>query len=286
MRNVIRSVQNSLLMFVDAIEGSGLQGTISLVTFQDSVGVNVTFQQPAPAGGTERSPFFAPVPIDNPGQVEALRDFINTLEANMGYDAPENLAGAIDFARNNVIGYTGSGQPNVVGDHVEDPPDTAPFPGLSSDRQVFVAFTDITFHSDSRDEDNSSLLAPFVPRDIDDILASLVRTGTVVNISDPARVDETVAPTGASDEVHVDADYWAIQTGGAGEDVAAGYSIVDLEVVVVGGSTGLLDITLDRILQSTCYVDFNASLSVDAQVEFTITESDETFTGTLDFHWF
>ena len=108
----------------------------------------------------------------------------------------------------------------------------------------------------------------------------------MVNISDPARVDETVAPTGASDEVQVDADYWAIRTGGVGEDVASGYSIMDLEVVVVGGRTGLLDITLDRILQSTCHVDFNASLNVDAQVEFTITESEETFTGTLDFHWF
>ena len=69
--------------------------------------MNRTFQEPAPANDYERSPFFAPVAIDDATRSTTLRGFVNRLEANRGADAPENLAGAIDFARNNVIGVHG-----------------------------------------------------------------------------------------------------------------------------------------------------------------------------------
>ena len=285
MGGVIASVRDTIIRFIDAIETSGLKGTISLISFQDSVGVNISFQELVPDRYTERSPFFKPVPINNPGRVESLRKFVNTLEANAGLDAPENLAGAIDFARNNVIGYTSDGYPNVVGDGIEDPPFTAPFPTLTSDRQVFVAFTDAPFHSDSRNATNSSLTSPFVPRYIQEILSTLNRTGTVVNVSDMAYSDFSVMPTGAPDEAFIDADYWAIQTGGIGEDFAPGYSITDLDLVVAGTEPGLLGISLDKILQSTCHVDFNTSLTVDSQISLTLSEGGETFEQILTPTW-
>lgn len=130
MSNVIHSVRDSVVSFIDALEASGIRGTLGIVTFQDSVGVNRTFQEPAPALGYERSPFFAPVALDDAAAVENVRAFVNRLEANAGADAPENLAGAVDFARNSVIGYTVSGAPNVIGDGREDPTGTSAFPKL------------------------------------------------------------------------------------------------------------------------------------------------------------
>ena len=191
---------------------------------------------------------------------------MNRLEANRGNDAPENLAGAIDFARNSVIGYTASGAPNVIGEGRDDPAGTAPFPKLTSDRQVFVALTDITFHGDDRMPSNSSLLAPFVPRDAKEILSSLQKTGTTVHVSDPSWVDASVDP--AHDPV--DADYWAINTGGLGEDIVEGFSLVDLELVVVAERSGLLDITLDKIIGTSCTLEFEATLAANAQVELTL----------------
>ena len=128
-----------------------------MVTFQDSVGVNVEFQAPAPRSGYERSPFFPPIQISDSAGVERLQRFISRLEANSGQDQPENLAGALDFAANNVIGSNSNGTPNVIGDGSNDPKDVAPFPKLSNARRVFVAFTDAPFHADSRDSHNSSL---------------------------------------------------------------------------------------------------------------------------------
>jgi len=277
MSNVIASVRNSVVSFVDRIEDSGIRGTISVVTFQDSVGVNRSFQEPAPAKGYERSPFYAPVAIDDASAVDGLRAFVNRLEANRGADAPENLAGAIDFARNNVIGYEAGGAPNVIGDGREDPTGTAPFPELKSDRQVFVALTDITFHGDGHDAKNSSLLAPFVPRNAADILRTLHESRTTVHVSDPSWVDASTDPASPT----VDADYWARETGGLGQDVTEGYSLLDLELVVVGKDTGLLDITLDQVIGTTCSLSFEAELSVEAQVELTLDLGGELTTEIL-----
>jgi hypothetical protein len=266
MSNVIHSVRNSVANFVDALQSSGIEGTVSVVTFQDSVGVNTTFQERAPSGGFERSPFFEPVSLSDAAGVDSARSFINRLEANRGADASENLAAAIDFARNNVIGYMANGSPNVIGDGKEDPAGTQAFPKLTSDRQVFVALTDITFHGDGHSASNSSLLAPFEPRDKADILESLQATGTMVHVSDPSWVDDSLDPTDGD----VDADYWAMHTGGLGEDRVLGYSLVDLELVVVAEETGLLDITLDKILGSTCSLEFDGSVATGAEVNLSI----------------
>lgn len=273
MSNVISSVRDSVVDFVDAIESSGLKGTVSLVTFQDSVGVNTSFQEPSPALGYERSPFFEPVPLDDRAGIEDVRSFVNRLEANLGSDAPENLSGALDFARNGVIGATTSGAANVIGDGKDDPVGTQPFPKLRSDRQVFVAITDIGFHGDSRDATNSSLLAPFVPRDAEVILGSLRQSGSVVHVVDPSWQDGELDPS----RPDVDADYWAIHTGGLGEDVVKGYSLVDLELVVVAEEKGLLDITLDRILSTSCTLEFEGQLDADARVELVVESESGTF---------
>jgi hypothetical protein len=118
--------------------------------------------------------------------VEELVRFIARLQANSGADQPENLSGAIDFARNNVIGVTSKGAPNVIGDGIEDPKGVSAWPALTNPKQIFVAITDAPFHSDSRTPSNSSLLAPFKPRPILDILASLQRSSTTVHVSDPS----------------------------------------------------------------------------------------------------
>ena len=278
MRDVIHSVRDSVVRFVDLLESSGVRGTVSVVSFQDSVGVNTSFQQAAPANNYERSPFFAPVSLADAAKVDEVRAFVNRLEANRGADAPENLAGAIDFARNNVIGVGADGKPNVIGDGKEDPAGTEAFPTLASDRQVFVVLTDITFHGDDRTEANSSLLRPFIPRDAKDILTSLQKTGTTVHVSDPSWVDESLEPGSKA----VDADYWAIHTGGLGKDTVAGYSLVDLELVVVGKDSGLLDITLDKIVASSCSLDFSAQLSATASVSVSLDVAGKQFTSALE----
>jgi len=278
MRDVIHSVRDSVVRFVDLLEASGVRGTVGVVTFQDTVGVNRTFQEPAPANDYERSPFFSPVSLAEAEEVDALRSFVNRLEANRGADAPENLAGAIDFARNNVIGYGADGKPNTIGDGKDDPQGTSAFPKLTSERQVFVVLTDITFHGDDRTPSNSSLLAPFVPRDSKDILATLQRTGTTVHVSDPSWSDESLDPS----KEKVDADYWAIHTGGLGKDVVAGYSLLDLELVVVGKESGLLDITLDKVIASSCSLDFSAELTATAQVSVSLDVGTKNFTSALE----
>jgi hypothetical protein len=278
MSNVIDAVRDSVVHFVDLLEASGVRGTVSVVTFQDSVGVNVSFQQPAPASNYERSPFFSPVSLDDPEQVDALRAFVNRLEANRGADAPENLSGAIDFARNSVIGYAADGSPNVIGDGREDPAGTQAFPALESENQVFVVLTDITFHGDDRNERNSSLLRPFIPRDAQDILTTLHESGTTVHVSDPSWSDDSLDPS--SDKV--DADYWAVQTGGVGADVVEGYSLVDLELVVVAEDTGLLDITLDKIVASSCSLEFSAELAASAQLSVSLAAGGQQFSSSVE----
>lgn len=282
MNPVIGAVRRSLAAFVDAVVARHVTGTLSVVTFQDSVGVNVGFQESAPKSGYERSPFATPVAIDDADAIADLTRFIARLEANSGADIPENLAGAIDFARNSIIGLGANGMPNVIGQGSDDPKDVAPFPALKSDSQVFVAITDAPFHSDSRTPQNSSLLAPFKPRPIADILHSLTASGTVVHVSDPSWVDETVMPTGASDEVSVDSDYWAIHTGGLGEDRVAGYSLVDLDLLAVADASGLLDIVLDRVIGSSCTARFALpELSADATFDLTVHVSGDTFSDSL-----
>ncbi|HYQ43200.1 MAG TPA: vWA domain-containing protein [Polyangiaceae bacterium] len=282
MSPIIGALRRSLGVFVDAITEKKINGTLSVVTFQDSVGVNVEFQSPAPKSGYERSPFFPPVPIDDSAAIARLQRFISRLEANSGKDTPENLAGALDFAANNVIGVNSNGTANVIGDGVNDPKDVAPFPKLSNSRRVFVAFTDAPFHADSRDARNSSLLAPFKPRKMADILQTLQRSRTTVHVSDPSWVDQTTSPTGASSEVSVDADYWAMNTGGVGEDRVAGYSLIDLDLLVRATDTGLLDILLDRVLSSSCTVQFPVTdLSASATFELELRGSAHTFSESL-----
>jgi hypothetical protein len=278
MSNVIHAVRDSVVNFIDMLEASGVRGTVAVVTFQDSVGVNVTFQQPVPSNNYERSPFFAPVSLDDPEQVDALRAFVNRLEANRGGDAPENLAGAVDFARNNVIGYGADGKPNVIGDGKEDPAGTQAFPELRSEHQVFVVLTDITFHGDASNERNSSLLRPFIPRDAADILGTLHESGTTVHVSDPSWSDQALDPSSEQ----VDADYWAIHTGGVGKDVVEGYSLVDLELVVVAEDTGLLDITLDKIVASSCTLEFDAQLAASAELSLALDVGGKQFSGAVE----
>lgn len=276
MGNVIASVRDSVVAFTEAVSESGLQGTLSVVTFQDTVGVDVMFQEPAPARDYERSPFFAPVDMSDADRVDALQDFVRRLEANRGADAPENLAGAIDFARNSVIG--GSESDPLLIDGVTGPEGTRPFPALESDKQVFIALTDITFHSDGTS--STSLLPEFRPRAAGVIAKSLYRTGTVVHVVDPSWVDrETEPESAASDEV--DADYWAMKTGGLGEDVVLGYSLLDLELVAVAERTGLLDIVLDAVLETSCTFEFSAELSAASEVEIQLEVGEESYSELL-----
>lgn len=275
MTSVIDSVRKSVLAFVDAIEASGLEGTLSVASFQDSVGVDVSFQEPAPENDVERSPFFDPVDISDAAAIEEVRDFVTRLQANSGRDAPENVAGAIDFVRNSVIGGSADG-PRVI-DGKGDPPGTRPFPALKSDRQVFVVLTDVSFHADRMDETNSSMLADFVPRDADAIARTLHETGTVVHVVDPSWVDRNTDPKSSS-HADVDSDYWAVQTGGLGEDVTLGYSLVDLELLVVSERTGLLDVVLDAILATSCRYEFSADLSATEDVEVHLEANGEVFT--------
>lgn len=279
MSPVIKSVRRSLGAFVNAIAARKVVGTLSVVTFQDSVGVNVGFQERAPANGYERSPFFEPVDIANAAKVEELSRFITRLQANSGADRPENLAAALDFARNNVIGLTSSGAPNVIGDGIEDPKGVSPWPALKNKKQIFIAITDAPFHADSRTPSNSSLKAPFKPRPTATIAGTLQASGTTVHVSDPSWVDLNVMPTGASSEKEVDADYWAVQTGGLGQDRKAGYSMVDLDVLAGATDTGLLDILLDGIVGTTCSVGFQVpTLTAEATFELRIEAEGQVFT--------
>jgi hypothetical protein len=282
MSSAIGAVRRSLSAFVSAIVARNVRGTLGVVTFQDTVGVNVGFQQPAPSGAVERSPFFEPVEISNAVGVGELQRFIARLEADSGADTPENLAGALDFARNNVIGLTSGGRPNAIGDGVEDPRDVSPWPALQNARQIFVAFTDAPFHADSRTADNSSLLSQFKPRPIADILRSLQTTGTTVHVSDPSWVDETLEPRGSASEVSVDGDFWAKQTGGVGEDRVRGYSLVDLELLVVAEDAGLLDIALDGIVASSCSAGFALPrLAAGASIDLELHRDGTSFSDTL-----
>jgi hypothetical protein len=279
MSNVIDSVRGSLLSFVAALKSSDLDGTISVVSFQDTVGEQVSFQE-LEKNGFERSPFIARKKISSSSEVSEVERFIAKLEANRGADLPENLSGALDFARNSVIGLRSNGSANVIGDGVGDPAGTVAFPKLESQRQVFVAITDATFHSDSRGAGNSSLEAEFEPRPLAQIVESLRSTGTVVHVIDPSWVDESVEPTGSPSESQLDADYFAHATGGVGEDKVAGYSLTDLELVAVAEETGLLDIALHDILKGSCRVSFPAvDVAAGAEISISVSAAGEVFDG-------
>ncbi len=99
-----------------------------------------------------------------------------------------------------------------------------------------------------------------------------------MHVSDPSFADQTLSPSGAESEVSVDSDYWAKHTGGLGEDRVAGYSLVDLDLVVVAEDSGLLDIVLDGIVSSTCSVRFPLQdLDAEANFNLEIEHSGETF---------
>jgi hypothetical protein len=70
MSNVIDSVRSSLLSFVDALKSSDLDGTISVVSFQDTVGEQVSFQE-LEKNGFERSPFIANKKLSSSSQVRS-----------------------------------------------------------------------------------------------------------------------------------------------------------------------------------------------------------------------
>lgn len=279
MSNVIESVRRSLLSFVGALKSSNLDGTLSVVSFQDTVGEQVAFQE-LEKNGFERSPFIAKKAISSASQIDEVERFIAKLEANRGADRPENLSGAIDFARNSVIGLRANGTANVIGDGVEDPIGTAAFPKLQNKRQVFVAITDAPFHADSRSSSNSSLEREFQPRPLSQIVSSLRDTGTVVHVVDPSWVDESLEPSGSAAESELDADYFAKVTGGVGEDKVAGYSLTDLELVAVADKTGLLDIALHDILKGSCRLSFPAvDVTAGAEVSVSVSAGGEAFDG-------
>jgi hypothetical protein len=113
-------------------------------------------------------------------------------------------------------------------------------------------------------------------------LKTLQAGGTTVHVSDPSWVDESVTPTGGPNEVDIDSDYWAIHTGGLGEDRVKGYSLTDLDLLVTAQDSGLLDILLDGIVASTCTARFPApSLAANASFDLSVTHAGQTFASAL-----
>ncbi|MBX7082226.1 MAG: VWA domain-containing protein [Nannocystaceae bacterium] len=258
MSPVIAAVRDSLVDFVDTAVALGLRGKVGVVTFQDTVGVDIGFEDCSGIEGLipERSPFLAPVPLDDPDQVEQLRDFIGALHADGGSDLPENLAGAVDFATHNVIGYTQGGAPNVIGEGDDDPPWTSPWPVDQLEGLVVViAVTDATFHD--ADTASSSLRPDFRPRAPREIVAEL--GAVLVNSVDPALLDTDHDIEALPDEI--DADFWPMYTGGFGVDrwkvsafgIEESVSLFDLELLVLGN--GLLEIPLAPALAATCVLE-------------------------------
>jgi hypothetical protein len=266
MRAMITQMRIQVAQFASDLVAAGVKGTIGMVTFQDTVGVNVTFQEPSP--GVQRSPFFAPVPIDDTTKIASLQRFVARLMPDRAGGGPANAGAAIDFARNNVIGYMKDGQPNVIGDGKEDPPGTQAWPALTSSRQIFIVMSNKSFFSDSNTSPGQ-----FKQRTINDIVSSLHAKRTVVHSSDVSWNRDTTTPTGA--EAVVDNDYWALQTGGIGEDtfvVASflAYSPIDLEALLTS-DTGLSDVAFPSILGSSCRATFPlASLAAQTPVSLQI----------------
>jgi hypothetical protein len=300
MRAMISEMRIQLTQFASDLVAAGIKGTIGMVTFQDTVGVNVAFQEASPGvckpctpagdctGATpacQRSPFFAPVPLGDATKIASFQRFVARLEPSRASTGPTNAAAAIDFARNNVIGYMKDGQPNVIGDGKEDPPGTQAWPALTSSRQIFIALSNKSFYSDSRTD-----AGPYKARKIKDITDSLHAKRTVVHSSDPSLNNyDTTTPTGA--EASVDLDYWAIQTGGIGQDVFVvnnflAYSAIDLEALL-NSDTGLSDVALPSILGSSCRASFPlASLAAGTPVSVKIAHAGadggaETYTKDL-----
>ncbi len=262
MSPVIAAVRNSLLDFVDASVGLGLHGKIGVVTYQDTVGVDIPFEDCSGVDGPipERSPFFTPVALDDADGVDRLRDFIGALHADGGADWAENMAAAVDFAANNVIGYAADGTPNVIGEGNDDPPYTRPWPvdeleGLV----VIIPITDASFHPPSTS--SPSLPEPFRPRALPEILGSLGTT--VVATIDPAFNDLSTEIGG--DSTDLDADLFARYTGGFGQDwfsvdaflFTESISFFDLELMLLG--QGLLEIPLAPALASTCVTEIDVA---------------------------
>ncbi|MFO0635335.1 MAG: hypothetical protein U0168_21005 [Nannocystaceae bacterium] len=258
MSPVIAAVRDSLVDFVDASVALGLHGKVGVVTFQDTVGVDIGFEDCSGVDGPipERSPFFAPVPLDDADQVEQLRGFIGALHADGGADLPENLAAAVDFATHNVIGYTDGGAPNVIGEGDDDPPWTSPWPlDALEGLVVVIAVTDATFHD--AQTHSLSLRPDFRPRALPEIVAEL--GPVIVNSVDPALLDAERDIDALPEEV--DADFWPTYTGGFGVDrwkvsafgIEESVSLFDLELLLLGG--GLLEIPLAPALAATCVLE-------------------------------
>jgi hypothetical protein len=97
-----------------------------------------------------------------------------------------------------------------------------------------------------------------------------------------ARHRQLVEPTGSASEKELDADYFAIATGGIGEDKVAGYSLTDLELVAVAEKTGLLDIALHDILKGSCRVTFPAvDVAASSEVSVSVSAGGEVFDTTF-----
>lgn len=273
MTPLIEAVRDSLIDFVDAAVGLGLEGKIGMVTFQDTVGVNISFEDCTGVDGPipERSPFFAPVDLTDDAGVASLRAFVASLHADLGTDGPENLAAAIDFISSNSIGYTADGDPNVIGEGDDDPPWTSPWPIEKMEGLVvIIPITDSTHHRP--DSTSPWLRDSFRPRRFEDILTDL--DGKVVATIDPAILDGETELFGTSEAA--DADLWPRYTGGFGRDryildvmgVTEGISYMDLELLLIG--RGLLEIPLAPVLASTCVLEVSSTAPVaNARVEIT-----------------
>jgi len=71
-------------------------------------------------------------------------------------------------------------------------------------------------------------------------------------------------------------------TGGVGEDRVAGYSLIDLDLLVRATDTGLLDIVLDHVLSSSCTVHFPVTnFSASATFDLEVRGNSHTFSESL-----
>jgi hypothetical protein len=63
--------------------------------------------------------------------------------------------------------------------------------------------------------------------------------------------------------------------------VVGGYSLVDLELVIVAEKTGLLDVALDAIVSTSCFYQFDANLSNAAGVNLRLEVNGDVFADSL-----
>jgi hypothetical protein len=121
----------------------------------------------------------------------------------------------------------------------------------------------------------------------------LLDAGTVVHVLDPSWVDRELDPLvnpgdEEGDDLNaLDADYWALATGGLGNDLLADdYSLLDLEVLFPKNasdlSVGLTALPLTEVLETTCTIEINeVALGSDERLKVTVERDSETFQSFL-----